>query len=584
MLRRGADPQGMPRSRPATAAPVGLADPAQRQGVDGAQHPRHRGPAERRRAPPPAGRPAAGGASTTRAAATTAPHSGSGRPTTHAARTPGCAASTRSTAAGATFSPAGDDDVVGPAEHLEPAVHPAAEVAGAELAAVAVRRRTRRRSRRGVEVAGRQRRAAEHDRGRRRRGGPAPRPSGTPVVDAAPGRLGHPVGRDDPHPGRLGARPQARRRAPRRRRARRRSRAGRRARRRRRRAGAGAGWVRGSCSAGPGPSAAVAAANPSGRNPPRRSCTTGRRPASSARRRPGRRRRGRRAARAATVRGRRGGRRWRPRRPAARRPGARRAGARRWSRRSRRARRRRARASACGRAVPPRLDGPLRRRRGRGARVAERQHRGAAVERVGDGVDERADRRGRAVEPDDPHPTILRRSAAPPHVLRAGAQAPRAGARRGTPEPDPSHRAPAPRGPEPSAQLGAPAPRQPVESGGPSGPVSDGRPAAVGDLPHRHSVRPAHAVAPGTAPPPCGGAVLPQRRARRAWASRRPRPRGRLGVTRAAGTPPTAAAGSRPRRPPVAAVARPAGGGRAGVGAARLPGREGGSVRLIPAG
>ena len=60
--------------------------------------------------------------------------------------------------------------------------------------------------------------------------------------------------------------------------------------------------------------------------------------------------------------------------------------------------------------------------RGRGG--VERQHRRAAVQRVGDGGGEGVHGRGRAVEPDDPHRPILRRAAASPHVLRSVAHPP----------------------------------------------------------------------------------------------------------------------------------------------------------------
>ena len=86
--------------------PIGLADPTQRELGHGDQQARRRPLARARSARlPGALRPPASGPTHTTAAATTCPHSASGTPTTHAARTPGCAARTRSTAAGATFSP-----------------------------------------------------------------------------------------------------------------------------------------------------------------------------------------------------------------------------------------------------------------------------------------------------------------------------------------------------------------------------------------------------------------------------------------------------------------------------------------------
>ena len=159
----GWSPSPAAPSRRATAARSGLPIPrsgGSRRRCAPRAVPR---PGRARRAPPPAGRPWPAGRRRPRRPRRHAPHSGSGRPTTHAARTPGCAVSTRSTAAGRDLLPAGDDHVVDAAEHLEPAVPPAAEVAGAERAAVVVLDERGRGRDRVVEVAGRQRRAAEHD-------------------------------------------------------------------------------------------------------------------------------------------------------------------------------------------------------------------------------------------------------------------------------------------------------------------------------------------------------------------------------------------------------------------------------------
>ena len=134
---------------------------------------------------------------------TSSPHSSSGTPTTSTSRTAGVGGDGRRDGPGRHLDPAADDDVVGPAEHPQPAVVvELAEVVGAEPAVDAARlrcARARPRSRRTAPV------RAAAPRPSRRSATSTPS-SGTAVVHAAAAGLAHAVGLHHPYAAPLGLR------------------------------------------------------------------------------------------------------------------------------------------------------------------------------------------------------------------------------------------------------------------------------------------------------------------------------------------------------------------------------------------